>query len=96
MTCSKRILALLVALVALVALAPAASATSGTDRVRWNSVDSSKKKFLSATPNPRASAVDPNPVRYGSLELDRRHARGIGPKAAKIKAIGLHGSRFNG
>ena len=94
MTRSKHILALLVALVALAALAPAASAANGTDRVKWNSVDPSKKKFFAAAPNPRASAVDPNPFKYRSLELDRRHARGIGQKAMKVKTIGLHGTRI--
>jgi hypothetical protein len=86
MTRSKHIMALLVALVALAVLAPAASAASGTDGFRMGSVD----------PNPRASSVDPNGVRYGSLERERRHARGIGQKAMKVKVIGLHASRFNG
>ena len=48
MTRSKHILALVVALVALVALAPAASASDGADRVKWNLVDPSKKKFFAA------------------------------------------------
>ena len=86
MTRSKHILALLVALVALVAFAPAASATSSANGFRMGSVD----------PNPRASSVDPNAVRYSSLERERRHARGIGQKAMKVKVIGLHASRFNG
>ena len=82
---SKHILALLVALVALVVLAPAASAANGTDGFRYRSAD----------PNPRASSVDPNPLKWGSLERERRHARGIGRKAMKVKVIGLQGVRYN-
>ena len=93
MTRSKQILILLVSLVALAVSAPAASAASAPDGWRYASVEPNPIKWGRVTPNPRASAEQPNPfrirslpsgIRYGSLQPNPRSYVTPNPRLAPM------------